>query len=120
MADSIGIIEAWQKGMLAGDLEAIVDLYEDDAVLVLSSLGVAVKGTDAIRAAWADVLAMGETLAIDIAERDEVVVGDHAYAHQHGTMRVRIGGDEANIAFRATEVMHRGADGTWRYVVDHA
>jgi ketosteroid isomerase-like protein len=31
-----------------------------------------------------------------------------------------MGGEPVEIPFRTTEVMRRGADGTWRYVIDHA
>jgi ketosteroid isomerase-like protein len=34
MGQSIGVIEAWQKAFVAGDADAIAELYEDDAIFV--------------------------------------------------------------------------------------
>jgi uncharacterized protein (TIGR02246 family) len=120
MAESTGVIEAWQKAFLAGDADAIAELYEDDALLYMPSLDILARGKAAIREAWAGVLAMGSVDSVEIAERDERIDGAHAYAHQHGVMRGELGGEQVEIPFRTTEVMHRGDDGTWRYVVDHA
>ena len=120
MAQSTGIIEMWQKAYLAGDADAIADLYEDDAIFVMPSMDIVATGRDAIRNAWAGMLALGESDSIEIIERDEQIVGDVAYAHQHGVIRGRIGGEPADVPFRTTEVMRRGADGSWRYVIDHA
>lgn len=120
MAQSTGVIEMWQKAYLAGDADAIADLYEDDAIFVMPSMDIVAKGRDAIRNAWAGMLAMGESDSIEIIERDEQIVGDVAYAHQQGVIRGRIGGEPAEVPFRTTEVMRRGADGSWRYVIDHA
>ena len=122
MSESTGIIEEWQKAVLAKDSDAIAELYEDDAVFVLASMDVVAKGKDAIREAWKSLEALGDTVAVEITERDETIVGDYAFAHQHGAMRIRWAGsdDEGDLPFRTTEVMHRGEDGRWRYVIDHA
>jgi len=63
---------------------------------------------------------MGRADSVEIIERDEQIVGDVAYAHQHGVIRGELGGEPAELPFRTTEVMRRGADGVWRYVIDHA
>jgi len=34
-------------------------------------------------------------------------------------MHEEMGGEKVDIPFRVTEVQRRGADGTWRYVIDH-
>jgi uncharacterized protein (TIGR02246 family) len=120
MAASTGVIEAWQKAFLAGDADAIADLYEDDAVFFMPSLDIFARGKAAIRHAWAGIVAMGTVESVEILERDERIDGDHAYAHQYGVMHGELGGEQVDLPFRTTEVMHRGDDGTWRYVVDHA
>jgi len=117
---STGIIEAWQKAYLAGDARAIAELYEDDAIFVMPSSEIVAKGRDAIREAWAGLIAAGQADSVDIIERDEQVVGDVAYAHQHGVIRGKVDGEPVEIPFRTTEVMRRGSDGSWRYVIDHA
>ena len=120
MGDSTGVIEAWSKAFIAGDLDGIMEVYEDDAVFVMPSMDIVARGTAEIRAAWAGLLAMGSVESIDIIERDERIDGNTAYAHQHGVLKAEMGGESVEIPFRATEVMRRGADGNWRYVIDHA
>jgi uncharacterized protein (TIGR02246 family) len=120
MAESTGVIEAWRKAFLAGDADAIAELYEEDAIFAAPSMEIVARGRPAIREAWAAIVARGKADAVDIIERDEQIVGDIAYAHQHGVIHGRFDGEPADLPFRTTEVMRRGADGTWRYVVDHA
>jgi uncharacterized protein (TIGR02246 family) len=120
MSTSTGVIEAWQKAFLAGDANGIADLYEDDAIFVSASMDIVAKGRDAIRDAWAGIIAMGTADDVEITERTEEIAGDVAYAHQYGVIRGEMGGERVEIQFRTTEVMRRGADGTWRYVIDHA
>ena len=119
MAESTGVFESWQKAMLAGDADAIADLYEDDAVLLIPSMDVVARGKKEIRAAWAGLIAAGRTDSIDVSEDDQTIVGDIAYAMVAGVMKGEMGGEPVEIPFRATEVQHRGPDGTWRYVLDH-
>ncbi|MDQ6697379.1 MAG: hypothetical protein M3Z46_07980, partial [Actinomycetota bacterium] len=57
---------------------------------------------------------------VEVIERQEVIDGRHAYAHQHGALHGWRDGQATEIPFRTTEVMHRGDDGVWRYIVDHA
>ena len=120
MGESTGVIEAWQKAFIAGDVDAITELYEDGAVFYMPSFEILAKGKDAIREAWGTLVALGTVESIDILERDERIDGDYAWAHQQGVLKGVIGGEPSEIPFRTTEIMHRGADGTWRYVVDHA
>ena len=121
MGNSTGVIEAWQKAFLAGDADAIAELYEEDALFVMPSADIVARGRPAIREAWASLGALGDVTAVDVIERDEVVAGDVAYAHQHGVIKgTDPEGQPMEIPFRTTEVMRRGADGNWRYVIDHA
>ena len=120
MGDSTGVIERWTKAFIAGDLDAIMEVYEDDAVFVMPSMEIVATGKAEIRAAWAGLLALGSVVSVDIIERHEHIDGNTAYAHQHGVLKGEMGGEPVEIPFRATEVMRRGADGNWRYVIDHA
>jgi uncharacterized protein (TIGR02246 family) len=119
MGESTGVFESWQKAMLAGDADAIGDLYEDDAVLLLPSMEIEARGKPAIRDAWAGLIALGKIDAIDVSEHTQTIVGDVAYAIVGGVMKGEMGGEAVEIPFQATEVQRRGADGTWRYVLDH-
>ena len=119
MAESTGVFESWQKAMLAGDADAIGELYEDDAVLLIPSMDVVARGKTAIRDAWAGLIAAGRVDAIDVTEHEQTIVGDIAYALVAGVMKGEMGGEAVEIPFHATEVQRRGADGSWRYVLDH-
>ena len=120
MSESTGVFEAWQKAMVAGDADAIAELYEEDAVLLVPSMDVLARGRTEIRDAWAGLIAMGKIDVIDVSEHDQTITGDVAYSHLAGVMKGEMGGESVEIPFRATEVQRRGADGTWRYVIDHA
>ena len=119
MSESTGVFESWQKAMLAGDADAIGDLYEDDAVLLIPSMEIVARGKKEIRDAWAGLIAMGPVHSIDVSEHQQTIAGDVAYAMVAGVMKGEMGGEAVEIPFRATEVQRRGPDGTWRYVLDH-
>jgi uncharacterized protein (TIGR02246 family) len=119
MSSSTGVFESWQKAFLAGDADAIGELYAEDATLVLASMDVHAVGRAAIRDAWAGLIALGTLDSIDVTEDNQTIVGDVAYAHVAGVMHGEMGGEKVDIPFRATEVQRRGDDGTWRYVLDH-
>jgi len=120
MAESTGVMEAWMRARVDGNADAIAALYEQDAIFVVTSAAIVARGRPAIRDAWADLIAGSPVDRVELAEREEVVDGDHAYAHQHGVLHGEVGGDEVEIPFRTTEIMHRGADDVWRYIIDHA
>ena len=116
------VILEWEKAFLARDVDGVLDLYEDDAVYVVASMDIAVRGKDAIRSVFEGLLDMGEVLSMSTSERPCTTDGDLAYAHLTGSLHVRwkASGEEEDLPIRATEVMHRGRDGRWRYVIDHA
>jgi uncharacterized protein (TIGR02246 family) len=123
MADTPeALIEEFKAGFLTGDADAMADCYEDDAILVMASMGLVAEGKQAIRDTWAGMAAMGQPMDLEIRSRDVQVSGDLAYAHLIGTALVKSAetGNEDTMDIRATEVMHRGVDGQWRYVIDHA
>ena len=119
MSESTGVFESWQKAMLAGDADAIGELYADDAVLLIPSMEIEARGKKNIRDAWAGLLAAGRVDSIDVSEHDQTIAGDVAYSVVAGVMKGEMGGEPVEIPFQATEVQRRGPDGTWRYVVDH-
>jgi ketosteroid isomerase-like protein len=105
--------------MLAGDADAIGELYEDDAVLLIPSMEIFARGKKEIRDAWAGMIAAGQVDSIDVSEHEQTIVDDVAYSMVAGVMKAQMGGESIELPFRATEVQRRGADGTWRYVLDH-
>lgn len=123
MADSPeDVIVEFEKAALSGDYSAMADLYEPDATLVMAEMGVLAKGRETIRATWEGMQAMGQFLALDIESRPIIRDGDLAVAHLVGTVRIQPpdSTEVTALAVRATEVMRRGEDGCWRYVIDHS
>jgi uncharacterized protein (TIGR02246 family) len=107
-------------GYRAKDADAIGDLYEEDAVLANSNAGYSVVGRAAI------VEKVKQNFAVDVEWFDEdvvklVVVGDYAFIHVTFQRRVTLpDGTRQEGEGRSTGVLHRGADGAWRSIIDHA
>jgi uncharacterized protein (TIGR02246 family) len=100
----------------ARDLDALVALYEPEAVLVPQA-GQRAVGRDAIREALAGFLAAFET--IELTTRGIVQQGDIALLYPE----FRLGGTGENgepvtLEGRGTEVARRQAYGTWLFVID--
>ncbi|MFD6437990.1 YybH family protein [Streptomyces venezuelae] len=93
----------------SGDAQAVRELYEERAAFVPES-GDAVHGDAEIAAANAPFLALG--LPISVRPRHVHVAGDIALL----VVDWEIGAGEARST--ATDVVRRGTDGCWRYVID--
>ena len=103
----------------AGDLEALLELYEPDAVLVPQP-GVVVEGIDGIRDALRWLLDRNGRITVD--SKLVLRVGDLAYLSNRwsltdGTMP---DGSAADLGATTAEVARRQADGSWLYVIDNA
>lgn len=96
-----------------GDIDAVLDLYEDDAVF--ADLAGAVKGSADIAAAHRDFLASGFTLELN----DSVTLqsGDIALVHWSWTVRR---GDGSPIEGTSVEVLRRQTDGSWKFLIDNS
>lgn len=88
----------------AGDVETLVDLYEDDAVLELPN-GSCARGRDEIRAFYTALVADRPRFEPGVA-MPPLIVDDLALT----TTQI---GESATA-----EVARRQADGTWRWVID--
>jgi uncharacterized protein (TIGR02246 family) len=96
----------------AGDADALVALYEEDAAMATPDGGF-VHGRAAIREQWSGFIALGGT--IQMVTRYVVVVGDTALLSNDWNFA----GAGMELSSRTSEVARRQHDGTWRYVVDH-
>lgn len=103
--------------LAAGDLDAIVELYEPGATFVTQDRSVKV-GRDAIREAFADFAAAKPRLRSNIvlALRN----GDNlAVLYNDWSMSVNTpDGRSREMTGRAIEVVCRQGDGTWKFAVD--
>jgi uncharacterized protein (TIGR02246 family) len=96
----------------AGDIDALVALYEDDAAMATPD-GSFVNGQDAIREQWSGFVGLGGN--IQMTTRYAVIVDDTALLSNdwHFT------GAGMELSSRTAEVARRQPDGTWKYVIDH-
>ena len=94
-----------------GDVEALVTLYEPDAILVTGS-GSA-TGHDAIRAAYQRTLAGGGRM--ELQTRTVIEAGD-GLAMLHASWKLHRDGKA--IPGLSTEVVRRQPDGTWQFLID--
>jgi ketosteroid isomerase-like protein len=101
----------------AGDLDALVALYEPQAVLYPQP-GVAACGTAAIRDALAAFLALRGTFSMSTGRL--ICADGVALAFAPWTL-VATGPDGKPVimAGSATDVLRRQADGTWRFAIDN-
>jgi uncharacterized protein (TIGR02246 family) len=101
-----------EEAFNAGDVEALVALYEPDACMVKDD-GSVVSGTAAVREIWSGFVALGGR--INMTTRFVVEQGDVALLSNTWTF------EGAGMTFSATtaEVARRSSDGAWRYVIDN-
>lgn len=89
----------------AGDVDGMVELFEDDAVVDVGE-GRLIRGAHAIRAYFEGIRAEGRRFEIGV-QQDGVVSGDLALT----STRLPDGSVTAEVA-------RRQPDGTWRWVID--
>lgn len=101
-----------------GDLDALVALFEDDAVLIPQP-GTVVRGKDQIGPALQHFLDLGGPIAL--ATQVVVEVGDLAYLSNRWSLTgTDADGNPIDIGAVTSEVARRQPDGTWLYVIDNA
>jgi uncharacterized protein (TIGR02246 family) len=103
--------------LAAGDLEAIVELYEPGAAFVTQDREVKV-GRDAIRQAFADLAALKPRLRSNVFMT--LRNGENlAVLYNDWTMSVRTpDGQTQEMTGKAIEVVCRQSDGSWKFAVD--
>lgn len=101
----------------AGDVEGVVALYEPHATLLLQD-GAPSSGTEAIRVAIADFIAMKPSLRVSI--RQVVRGGGDIAAVYNDWELTLIGPDGKTIedGGKACEIVRRHPDGSWKFVID--
>jgi uncharacterized protein (TIGR02246 family) len=100
----------------AGDIAALVALYEHGAILVLPG-GAVVEGRAGIERVYQQMLASRPRF--EITTTYARIAGDLALLANDWTMTVAApDGAESRLAGSTAEVARRGTDGLWRYAVD--
>lgn len=104
------------SAITAGDVDTALALYEPEAQYVHRS-GRTTVGHAAIRDVLSNVIAAGPTLVYD--EIVAVESGSTAAVRAHWTVTLpQEDGTTLQRGGRSFEVMRRGADGGWRFVID--
>lgn len=96
-----------------GDPDALADVYEEEAALVIPPDGRQVSGLTAIQAALAPIFALAPSARIDVI--DKLETDGLALTHTRWHMAVA---DGTEMNGGATVVTRRQPDGSWRIVLD--
>lgn len=96
----------------AGDLDALVGLYDPEATLVPQP-GQVVSTIESIRAALRELLALGMTFRL--TTREVLVSGDLALTSNHW---IGTDGEGQKLEGTTAEVLRRQADGRWLMAID--
>jgi len=108
--------QAWGEAFNRGDIEGLLSLYAQDAVIVPEP-GKQVSGKDAIRAALEGFLSLKVPMTIETLST--VVVGDIAQTRGRWALRgTGPDGKPVEMGSATAEVWKRQADGTWLTVID--
>lgn len=101
----------------ASDLNALLALYEPDAVLIPQP-GVVARGLDEIGPALQQFLDIGGTMVLDT--KTVVTVGDLAYLTNRWSLTGTGPDGPIEMGAVTAEIARRQDDGTWLYVIDNA
>ena len=105
------------KAMEAGDLDAVVDLYEPNASLVVEP-GKTVTGSAAIREAMAGFIGLKPKLTsqhhLTVAADDLALVSTKWSLEGTGP-----DGKPMTMSATSTDVMRRQPDGSWKVIIDN-
>jgi uncharacterized protein (TIGR02246 family) len=111
--------KAWADRFSAGDLDGLVDLYEEDAVLVPAPGAEPLHGKAAIRDALGGFLAPGAAFALQQTRTLEA--SGVGVAYSTWTLEGGRGedGQPLELSGETTDIVRRQADGSWRFVIDN-
>ncbi len=106
----------WAKLVSAGDLEAVLELFEDDAAIAVQP-GQVVNGIDAVRGTMQTLIGMEAKFTL----QDPIVAesGDVALLLTPWTATARGPEGPMNLAGTTSDVLVRGSDGVWRIKIDN-
>jgi ketosteroid isomerase-like protein len=110
-------VEAFAAHLNAGDLDAALAHYEPAAVFHPDPEAPPVAGTEAIREALAGFVALEPVMEGEIVKASQA--GDTALVINRWRLRgTQPDGAAVELAGTSADVLHRGADGAWRILID--
>lgn len=114
--DPARLHDVFAQALQAGDVDALLDLYEPGAVVALPDGG-RVSGREALGAMFTGIIESGQTSG---GEQRETIVADDV-ALTSTAYRSEVAGPDGttrHVDITTAEVSRRGPDGTWRVVID--
>ena len=110
--------QLWAETFSAGDLDALVALYEEHDAMLVPQPGEAVTGIEGIREALSAFLAMRPTFNLEV--RKVLQTGDIALSFAEWTLSgTGPDGEAIEMAAQTSDVLRRQPDGSWRIVIDN-
>jgi uncharacterized protein (TIGR02246 family) len=101
----------------AGDLDAFLELHEEDAAAIVPPDGRRVSGRDAIRAALQPIFALRPHARIEVVGK--LQADGVALTHARLNVVAGDGRERLEVTGRGTIVSRQQPDGTWRIVLDN-
>ena len=108
----------FQTAFNAGDVEALVSLYEADAILS-PERGKTARGKDEIRATYQQFVAGRPTIRLETTAAWETADG---LGLMHGRWTISAKGEDGapvEVNGISAEVLRRQTDGRWLYIIDN-
>lgn len=120
LADARAVDEGWRKAIITNDLNAIVALYGEDAVMWLPDAPEA-KGREAIRKSYAGLLAANTVTDASFTNTHYQTSGNLSVGWGEFTLVLapKAGGAPVSMAGYFSVIAKKEGD-KWVYVVDHA
>ena len=109
--EAVQVAELWGEYFNSGDIEGLLSLYEDDAVVPWE--GESIKGRDGIRQFLQGFLDTGGKIRFNSSVAFQH--GDLALAHNSWKLE----GVDQPLEGLTAEILRKQPDGTWKYVVDN-
>src|SRR5262245_41697938 len=108
MEDIGAVVDHWATAFNSNDVDALVDLYTPDAILVGTTGLAAVEGSEAVRSYFARVAGSGDKVAID-SHKIKMLGNDVAYATGFYTFNAVRNGEmrKSSAGFTMVLVKHR-------------
>lgn len=112
-------VRTWEDTFNSGAIDALTALYEPNSVLV-SQPGEVATGTAEIREVLSRFMALHGHIQMTVADESHIVqVGDLALVSGTWTLSgTDPDGNPVTLGGQTTDVLHRQADGTWRWLID--
>jgi uncharacterized protein (TIGR02246 family) len=107
----------FQDAFNLGDVEALISLYEPDAILMVG--GKQVTGRENIRAAFHSMLSVGAQMSLTTRS---IIESRDGLAILHGewvVQRMTANEPQRTTQGLSTEVVRKQPDGTWLFIIDN-